>query len=282
MKHFLFCLLALLMTGCSQSGSIKLRDHFDTEIDSILYDYRIFYSQENLRRYYQDSADYVLDSILKNKFYFIIALYQWESKNRMCVWGRHTKYYTMAGNPILFYGDKLDTVLVYQTTRDVPDSIYKNLFGQKNTYDGKNFNCSYVVMGKPFRKEYEYDGTRWTLVDAGLDIGKWYAAELKEQFEDYSLRFDSLIYMIKQEPRNPGINSHIFNLLLDNSRYFVKLLHEHPEIKKRVLSEVSRPMSDSIDIEECVGRLEHVYSKLDEEKELIDILKKVHSRSSGK
>ena len=282
MKHFLFCLLAFLLIGCSQSNSIKLRDHFDSEIDSILYDYRIFYSQENLRRHYSDSAECVLDSILKNKFYYVLVLYQWDSKSRMTIWGCHYQHYALSDAPVFFYEENKDTVLIYQSTRDVPDTIYSKLFKQKNLHNGNEFYCPYMVNCEPFCKEYEYDGTRWILVDAGRDIGKWYAAELKEKFEDYTFRFDSLIYMITQEPRNPDINSHIFNLILDNSSYFVEMLHEHPEIKKRVLLEVSHPKSDSIDIEGCIGRLEHVYSKLDEEKELIDILKKVHSRSSEK
>jgi len=281
MKHFLFCLLALLLIGCSQSNSIKLRDHFDSEIDSILYDYRIFYSQENLHDDF-DSAECVLDSILKKKFYYEFVFYQWDSKIRMTLWGCHYRHYAFFDTPVYFFGDDQDTVLIYKTTRGVSDSIYTNLFKQKDLHNGNEFRYPYVANWEPFCKEYEYDGTRWILVDAGRDIGKWCKAAIKERFEDYTLQFDSLIYMIKQESRNPGINSHIFNLILDDAGYFVEMLHEHPEIKKRVLLEVSRPKSDSIDIEECIGRLEHVYSKLDEEKELIDILKKVHSRSSGK
>lgn len=276
MKYLVFFFFVTLMIGCSQNSSIKQRTHFDSELDSILYDYRVYYSLENIRRYPSDSVEYASDAVLNNKFYFIIALYQWESKSRMCVWGQHTEYYTLDGQPDFWYGDNLDTVLVYRTTHNEPDSLYANLFGHKNTYNGDSFHCSYVVLGKPFRKEYEFDGTHWILVDKGRDIGKWYQAELKEKFENYNHEFDSLKYLIEQQPNNPSINSYIFYLLLKNTGFFVQALHEHPEIKKRVLLEVSNPKCDSIDIKSCIRRLENAFSRVKEEKELIDALKVLH------
>lgn len=235
MKYIrLFCLF--LLFGCSKNNSIVEDSQIDCQLDSILTNYKNAYIEEEIRRNPWTGDD---EEFLPQTFYYTIMLYQWDNRNRMAVWGSDCS--PCAFQELLIYYAPLgnDSIFICQSTKCFPDSIMSQLFSGFDLKSGQDYDLPMMCFDLT-EKIYEYENSQWVLL-GNKSEGDWYKAKKKEQFNDYSIRFDSIVNVISKQNNASGINSAVNELFWSEPYYFEQIIHSYPEVETKLINELVNP-----------------------------------------